>query len=75
MIAAFWLLLRVPGSAQVPQYFFPLPTSFPFKLVSELVSVTAPKVVVVLVVLVPVPGAHLSESVSHRTKADNTSAY
>lgn len=71
-MAAFWLLLRVPGSAQVPQYLFPLPTSFPFRPV--LVDLASPEVVVPVVPVV-VPGVHLSKSIRHCSKVAATSAY
>ena len=74
MMAAFWLLLRVPGSAQVPQYLFPFPTSFPFRPIPEMVDLVSLEVVVV-VVLVLGSGVHLRKSISHCSKAVTTSAY
>ena len=72
MVAAFWLLLRVQGSAQVPQYLLPLPTSLLFRPVAV---VTVVVIEVVVLVLVPVPGVHLGGSVSNRSKVGTTGAY
>jgi len=74
MVAAFWLLLRVQGSAQVPQYLLPLPTSLLFRPVA-VVTVVVIEVVVLVLVLVPVPGVHLGGSVSNRSKVGTTGAY